>query len=110
MLLQTSMLVFGQVFLKLGMQQIGSFCWTAECITSVLKNLWLILGLILLVIANLYWLWLLNRFPFSVIYPLTSIGFMVGMLSGMFIFHETVNWMQWLGVCLVIGGCLLIAK
>ena len=110
MLLQTAMLVFGQVFLKLGMQQIGSFSWNAECILQVLTNLWLLVGIILLIVANVYWLWLLNKFPFSVIYPLTSMGFMLGMLSGMLVFHETVDWAQWLGVCLVIGGCLLIAK
>lgn len=110
MLLQTAMLVLGQVFLKLGMQQIGPFSWTSECVIHVLTNLWLVAGIILLIIANVYWLWLLNKYPFSVIYPLTSMGFMLGMLAGMLIFHETVDWIQWLGVCLVIGGCLLIAK
>lgn len=111
MLIQTAMLAFGQVFFKLGMQKVVDFTWTWDCIAhQILLNGWLIAGVILLVVTNLYWLWLLNHYPFSIIYPLTSLGFILGMLAGVFIFHETVTWMQWLGVVFVMGGCFMIAK
>ena len=64
---------------------------------------------VFLVAANLFWLWLLKMFPFSLIYPLTSLGFIFGMLSGMFIFHETVTFTQWIGAFMVMGGCYFIA-
>ena len=111
MLLQTAMLVFGQVFLKLGMRDMGAWQWTASYIWhEVILNAWLLAGVVLLVAANLFWLWLLNRFPFSLIYPLTSLGFVFGMLAGVFIFHENVGIMQWAGVVMVILGCYFIAK
>ena len=44
------------------------------------------------------------------IYPLTSLGFVFGMLSGVFIFHETVGYLQWIGVVMVMLGCYFIAK
>lgn len=111
MLLQTSMLVGGQVLLKLGMQDMGEFLWTWDYILhNVLLNGWLLLGVLLLIAANVFWLWLLKMYPFSIIYPLTSIGFVFGMLCSVLIFHEPVHAMQWVGVILVMAGCYFIAK
>ena len=111
MLLQTAMLVFGQVFLKLGMRDMGAWQWTWSYIWhEVIINAWLMLGVLLLIAANLFWLWLLDKYPFSQIYPLTSLGFVFGMLSGLFIFHEHVGAMQWVGVAMVMLGCYFIAK
>lgn len=111
MLVQTAMLVLGQVFLKLGMRDMGGWQWTCSYIWhEVILNIWLVLAVVLLIAANLFWMWLLNKYPFSQIYPLTSLGFVFGMLSGVFIFHETVGYMQWIGVVMVIIGCYFIAK
>lgn len=111
MLLQTAMLVLGQVFLKLGMRDMGEWQWTCSYIWhEVILNIWMMLAVVFLIGANLFWMWLLNKYPFSQIYPLTSLGFVFGMLSGIFIFHETVGYMQWIGVLMVILGCYFIAK
>ena len=111
MLLQTAMLVFGQVALKLGMRDMPDWEWSWHYFwQEVILNFWFLIGLILLIGANLFWLWLLDKFPFSQIYPLTSLGFIFGMLSGLFIFHETVGYLQWIGVAMVMMGCYFIAK
>lgn len=111
MLIQTAMLVLGQVFLKLGMRDMGEWQWTCSYIWhEVILNIWLMSAVVLLIAANLFWMWLLNKYPFSQIYPLTSLGFVFGMLSGAFIFHESVGYMQWIGVLMVILGCYFIAK
>ena len=39
-----------------------------------------------------------------------AIGFIFGMLSGMFIFHETVGYLQWIGVMMAMVWCYCIAK
>ena len=110
-LFQAAMLAGGQVLLKLGMQRIEAFTWTWPCILhDVLLNGWLLIGAVLLIAANLFWLWMLNKYPFSIIYPLTSTGIVFGMLAGMLIFHEPVNWLQWAGVVLIMGGCYCIAR
>ena len=77
---------------------------------EVILNIWMMLAVVFLIGANLFWMWLLNKYPFSQIYPLTSLGFVFGMLSGVFIFHESVGYMQWIGVLMVILGCYFIAK
>jgi len=111
MLLQTAMLVFGQVFLKLAMRDMSAWQWSWSYIWhEVILNAWLMVGVLLLIAANVFWLWLLDKFPFSQIYPLTSLGFVFGMLSGVFIFHESVGYLQWAGVVMVMLGCYFIAK
>lgn len=110
MLLQTAMLAFSQVALKLAMQGLKwewswSFIWH-----HVILNAWLMIAVTLMIGANLFWLWMLHKYPLSQVYPLTSLGFIFGMLSGWLIFHEQVGFMQWFGVMLVIVGCFCIAK
>ena len=111
MFLQTASLAGGQVLLKLGMQNMPAFQWTWNYILhQVLLNGYLLIGVVLLIGANLYWLWLLKVYPFSVIYPLTSLGFVLGMLAGMLVFGESVSLVQWLGVAVIMAGCFMIAK
>ena len=110
MLLQTAMLAFSQVALKLAMEGL-KWEWSWNFIWNhVLLNAWLMFAVLLMIAANLFWLWLLHKYPLSQIYPLTSLGFIFGMLSGFLIFHEQVGFLQWLGVMMVIAGCFLIAK
>ncbi len=109
--IQAAMMVGGQLLLKLGMQQINNFEWTWQCMLhQVILNWGLIVGVILLVVTNLLWLYMLKVYPFSIIYPLTSIGFVLGMLGGMLLFGETVVWSQWIGVMLIMGGCWFIVR
>ena len=111
MLVQTAILVLGQVALKLGMADMPAWEWSWSYFRhEVLLNVWIMLAVALLVAANLLWLWLLDKYPFSQIYPLTSLGFVFGMLAGLFIFHENVGYMQWIGIVMVILGCYFIAK
>ena len=70
----------------------------------------MMLAVALMIGANLFWLWMLHKYPLSQVYPLTSLGFVFGMLSGWLIFHEQVGFMQWLGVFLIIAGCLCITR
>ena len=74
MLLQTAMLAFSQVALKLAMEGMHwewswSFIWH-----NVILNGWLMLAVTLMIGANLFWLWMLHKYPLSQVYPLTSLG------------------------------------
>ena len=109
--IQAAMMVGGQLLLKLGMVKIQNFVWTWDCLFhQIFLNWGLIIGVILLVVTNLLWLYMLKVYPFSIIYPLTSIGFVLGMLGGMWLFGEQVIWTQWIGVVLIMAGCWFIVK
>lgn len=111
MFVQTAMMAFGQVWFKIGLQRFDDFTWTwSSLVHTVFLNGYMLLGLSVLVIANVLWLYFLKIFPFSIIYPLTSLGFVIGMLAGMLILGETVVWSQWFGVCLILAGCFFIVR
>ena len=104
-------MIAGQMFLKYGMQKVTGFRWTASCIWHQLILNWgIFIGIMLIIVTNLLWLYMLKIYPFSIIYPLTSIGFVIGMLCGLVLFGETVVWTQWMGVVLIMLGCWFIVK
>lgn len=110
MFAQTATLAFSQVALKLAMANLKwewswSFIWH-----HVLQNAWLLFAVFLMIVANVFWLIMLHKYDFSRVYPLTSLGFVFGILAGLFIFHEQVGFMQWIGVAMVITGCMFIAE
>jgi undecaprenyl phosphate-alpha-L-ara4N flippase subunit ArnE len=110
MLVQQAMSVAGQLLLKMGMAAETDFSWTWHNVGHLFINLYLQLGLWLLIGANVFWLWLLNKYAFSLVYPLTSLGFVFSVISGMIVFHEHVAPIHWLGVILIMAGCFCIAR
>jgi undecaprenyl phosphate-alpha-L-ara4N flippase subunit ArnE len=60
--------------------------------------------------ATVLWMYLIKQFPFSMVYPMISISYIFGMLAAIYIFHEIVPAIRWLGVLLIMGGVILIAK
>lgn len=109
MLVQQAASVAGQLLLKLGMAAETDFSWTWRNVGHLFLNLYLQSGLWLLIGANVFWLWLLNKYAFSLVYPLTSLGFVFSVISGMIVFHEHVAPIHWLGVVLIMVGCCCIA-
>lgn len=110
MLVQQAMSVAGQLLLKMGMAAASPFSWTWRNVGHLFMNWSLQTGLWLLIGANVFWLWLLNKYAFSLVYPLTSLGFVFSVISGMIVFHEHVAPIHWLGVFLIMAGCFCIAK
>ena len=108
MLVQQAMSVVGQLLLKMGMAAESPFAWTWRTVGHLFVNIYLQSGLWLLIAANVFWLWLLNRYAFSLVYPLTSLGFIFSVISGMIIFHEHVSPVHWIGVVFIMIGCFLI--
>ena len=111
MLFQTAVQALSQVTLKMGMQSIHNFTWTWNCFYhQIFLNGWLLLGILLIIIANVIWFLVLKFFPLTYAYPLTALGFVFGMIAGIFILHETVIWTQWVGVALIVSGCFFLLR
>lgn len=110
MLIQQAASVAGQLLLKMGMAAETGFTWSWANVGHLFINIYLQAGLWLLIGANVFWLWLLNRYAFSLVYPLTSLGFIFSVIAGMIVFHEHVAPIHWIGVILIMAGCFCIAK
>ncbi len=109
MLLQTAANVLSQATLKIAMQNISNFQWTWPCFSQqILLNGWLWIAIVLIIVANVAWLYILKVFPFSYAFPLTALGFVFSLIVSIFLLHETVIWTQWVGVALIMAGCLCL--
>ena len=110
-ILQSALLCGGQVMLKLGVAIMDrSHGWKHFFIHSLLTNRYLLGCGLLMTSAGLLWMYILRHFHFSHAYPLSSLSFVFGMLAAMWVFHETVDWRQWIGLILILVGCYFIAK
>lgn len=73
-------------------------------------NWWLLGTAVNYVSGTILWIYILKKFPLSAAYPMISVSYVFGMLAAIFIFHETVPPVRWIGVFLILSGCFLIAQ
>jgi len=108
-IIQSIFLAGGQVLLKLAMAGIGEFSWTWSYIKKILG--WQFsLSVVTLLLAGVLYVHMLKNYDFSVAYPITSISYIFGMLGAAFILHETIPFMRWIGVVLIVAGVFFIIK
>ena len=104
----------GVVFLSAGLKEIGEMksVSTAE-VGRIIKrgatNAKLLLGVLLETIFFICLLVLLKQNDVSLIWPLTSLGFVLTAFSARFILHEQVTGTRWLGVALIVVGAGLVS-
>ena len=109
-IIQSMLLCGGQVLLKLAMQKAGAFAWSLEFLTRNLTNWWLLACGICYGAATLLWMYIIKNFPFSMADPMISLSYVFGMFAAIVFFHEQIPLTRWIGVFLIMTGCVLIAK
>ena len=109
-ILQSLLLCCGQVFLKMALQKMGSFVWSSHFFFSQLTNWWWLGCGLCYGSASVLWMYIVKNFPFSMAYPMISISYVLGMFAAIFIFHEDVPLVRWIGAFLIMAGCVLVAK
>ncbi|MCR5313173.1 MAG: EamA family transporter [Bacteroidaceae bacterium] len=107
---QSILLAGGQVFLKFALNRMEPFGWNWTFWKSVLLNWQFAACGICYAAGTVLWLYIIKHFPFSMAYPMVSLSYVFGMIAAMIFFHETVDIVKWIGVLLIMGGCVLIAK
>ena len=107
---QCLLLCGGQVFLKFALMRLEAFSWTWRYVGSLLTNWHFAASGICYGMASLLWFYILKHYPFSMAYPLISLSYVFGMFAAILFFHETVSATRWIGVFLIMIGCVLIAK
>ena len=103
----------GQTAIKLGVSKPG----VAETATGVfaivsliLHSPLVILGLVFYAVGALAWIAVLSRLDLSVAYPFLALNFVLVTLVARFFLGESVPPLRWLGILVIIGGILLVAK
>ncbi len=103
----------GVVFLGRGLHEIGEpqKITLAEILRLAGRgatNRYILLGTLFELIFFMNLLILLSRWDVSLIWPLTSLGFVLTTLAAIFIRHEEVTSLRWAGVMLIMLGAALV--
>ena len=109
-LVQSALLVGGQVFLKFALMRMPAFAWTREFWLSLLSNWQFAACGLFFGAASLLGMYIVKTFPFSMAYPMVSLSYVMGMVAAIMFFHEEVSMTRWIGVAFIVLGCFLIAK
>lgn len=108
--IQCVMLAFGQLTLKLALARMPAFSWTARFWGDLLTNWWFLVCGLLFGGASLLWMYILKHFPLNMAYPMASLSYVFAMVFAVIFLHESVAWNRWLGVALIMLGCVIVAK
>jgi drug/metabolite transporter (DMT)-like permease len=107
------MVDFGQLLLKNGLNQIGSFDFGIGLLNLaflIISNPYVIFGLILLVGSSVTWLLALSKTELSYAYPILSLGYVVVTVLSFMYLGETISPLRWIGLAVIVGGVYLLSK
>ncbi len=98
------------MFLKYALTRMPSFAWSREFWGHLLTNWQFAASGLFFGAASLLWMYIVKQFPFSSAYPMVSLSYVFGMIAAILFFHEEVSMVKWIGVVLIMTGCILIAR
>ena len=103
-----------QAMLKHGMSSIGSISprdgQVFELLSRLLKEPFIVGGLVILVIAMPLWLEVLSRLPLSVAYPMVSFGYVIAVVIGAVVFKENITPLRIGGVSMIVLGVIAVTR
>lgn len=108
--IQSIMLSFGQYLLKVALDGMPKFSWTWRFWGDLASNWALLVSGILCGGAAILWMYILKHFPLSMAYPMASMSYVFALIFAIVFLHETVAWNRWLGIGLIMIGCVFVAK
>lgn len=106
--------VSGQLVLKRGMTALGAQSFNGSNIVDVAMRMalspWVIGGIAIYIAGTFFWLMVLSRVELSFAYPMTSMSYLLIVLSSWYFLGESISLLRIVGVVTVIIGVSLIAQ
>lgn len=99
--------------IKIGVSQPGASeasLGLLSLVNMIVRSPQVLLGLVLYGVGALAWIAVLSRIDLSVAYPFLALNFVLVTVSSQFLLGESVPGMRWLGVLVICGGILLVAR
>lgn len=109
-LLQSVMLSLGQLSLKVALGRMLPFEWTMRFWAHLFTNWWFLACGMMFAGASFLWMYILKHWPLSMAYPMVSMSYVIAMVMAVVFLHEDIAWNRWVGVGLIMFGCVLVAK
>ncbi|MBI4674103.1 MAG: EamA family transporter [Chloroflexi bacterium] len=102
----------GQLFLKMGMNQVSAFAFTPDAIfaalPSIVFNLLIWLGFAGFLGGTVFWLGVISRAPLSLAYPILAMSYFVVVLESWLFLGEQVTLQKIIGVAVIVGGVIVV--
>jgi len=113
MLIALVLEALGVVYLSTGLKQIGeprsmTVREVGRLVGRGITNRNILLGVLMETIFFISLLVMLKLWDVSLIWPLTSLGFVLTTLAAKYLRHEEVNSARWAGVFLIVAGAVLV--
>src|SRR2546421_8104879 len=113
LLIALTLEAMGVVLLSEGLRQIGqierfTLPEIARIVSRGVSNGNIVLGVLFETIFFIALLIMLKKWDVSLIWPLTSLGFVLTTLAARYIRHEEVTALRWAGVVLIVIGATLV--
>jgi len=98
----------GQLLFKKGMSEVGELSFALTKLVSTFTNLYVLIGFLSLGLGAVIWLDVLARRDVSYAYPMSSLGYVIVVLAGAYLFGETIFLNRWIGIVLIVMGVILL--
>ena len=104
-----------QITLKAGVNRVteaqgGELRFDAGALTAIATS-WLVLaGLALFGVSAVLWIFALSKASLSFAYPFAALGYVLIVGFSVFVLHESVPPLRWLGVAFICAGIVLVAQ
>ena len=110
MIIATLIGSFGSLFLKKGSAQFHLHFYKGllGIFFDFLKNYYVILGVILYLVSSVFFLYLLRTEELSMLYPMTSLGYVFVTILSYYILKEKINVFKTLGIVSIIFGVVFV--
>lgn len=106
---------FGQIAMKKGMTQLEkidsiSDLFSLSVISHMLRNGYVLGGLLLYAISAFLWLGALSTLDVSFMYPMLSLAYIITAILAFIFFKENITLLRWAGIIMIVAGCFLIGR
>jgi drug/metabolite transporter (DMT)-like permease len=103
----------GDVLLKRGMNMVklpatSSLSTIPQAALEVLTNIWVDIGILLMIVQFLAFARALRMAPYSVVIPLRACSYIFTAVFALYILHEQVKPMRWVGILIVLFGVAIV--
>ncbi|MEO8026622.1 MAG: EamA family transporter [Bryobacteraceae bacterium] len=99
---------FGDLFLKIGMQQDTAKLTSAFSYIAVIFQPFVALGVVLLIVWMLSRMALLSWADLSFVLPVTALGYVAVAVLGRVFLNEHISAKHWAGILLIVAGVAIV--
>lgn len=102
----------GNLLMGFAMERMPDFSKTPflSYVLFVCTNVWLLLGVVLMIVYMIAQLSMFSWADLSYVLPVTASTYIFSALLSKFFLHETVSTVRWLGIALISFGVIFVAE